>query len=157
MWLLWKEIICRLQNGALNTLCHTKIFVIQLWLNFRFCDFIILTTILLSGFEVHKISKWKEFLIKAWLIKGHGQRLVFILKIWKAKQPITGSYLDFDLSPKWWSCIQKSQNEIVLRDVLLLLIILSRAVIKDIYHPNSMATCIATGIKGICISPFRLK
>ena len=50
-------------------------------------------------------------LYEAQLIKTHGKKLGFNLKIQIAKQPATGSYLDFSL--KWQSCFQESQNQTV--------------------------------------------
>lgn len=46
---------------------------------------------------------------EARLLKTQRQNLGFNLQVRKAKQPVTGSCLYF--SPKWWSCLQESQNE----------------------------------------------
>ena len=51
------------------------------------------------------------------LIKTQGPKLGFNLKIRKAKHPAIGSYLD--LSLKWRSCLQESQNGTVSESCLL--------------------------------------
>ena len=53
----------------------------------------------------------------AQLIKTQRQILGFNLKVRKAKQSVTGSYLY--LSLKWRSCLQESQNETVCESCLL--------------------------------------
>ena len=52
-----------------------------------------------------------EHTLKHDLTKAQGQKLGFNLKIQKAKQAVTGSYLD--LSLKWQPCLLESQNETV--------------------------------------------
>ena len=84
----------------------------------------------------------------AQLVKIQRQKLGFNLKVRKAKEPATGSYLY--LSPKWQSHLQESQNETASESCLLPFIILSRAGIKTVHCLVSMATSVATGIKGVC-------
>ena len=96
------------------------------------------------------VPLWKLRQGVARLIKTQRQILGFNLKVRKAKQPVTGSYLY--LSPKWRSCLQESQNETVCQSCLPFLY---SSLVLGLKACTTTAgflwqTSVVTGIRGVC-------